>query len=101
MFHLWCSPHVDLFATRWNTKLPAFMSPVPDPQVLAMDALSLPWQDLWAYAFPPHQLLTKILIKLPSPMHSSSLWPQPGPLNPGSQISCNCSLTILGDIQSQ
>ena len=36
------SPQVDLFTTRWNTKLPTFLSPVPDPWVLVVDAFSLP-----------------------------------------------------------
>ena len=38
--------YVDLFATRWNARLPTFVSSVPDPQALGVDALSLPWQDL-------------------------------------------------------
>ena len=38
------------------------MSSAPDS--LLLDILFLPWQILWAYAFPPHQLLTKILTKL-------------------------------------
>ena len=37
LFHLWGSPHMDLFTARWNTKLPTVVSPVPDPQVLAVD----------------------------------------------------------------
>ena len=57
-FLLWGSPQVDLFAIRWNAKLPTFVSPVPNPQALA---LSLSWQNLWAYTFPPHQLLSKVL----------------------------------------
>ena len=64
LFLLWCSPHMDLFETRWNAKLQTFASLVPDPQALAVDALSLSWQNLWAYTFPPHQLLTKVLTKL-------------------------------------
>ena len=36
----WHLPQVDLFATRFNNKLPQFVSPVPDPQALAVDALS-------------------------------------------------------------
>ena len=58
------APHVDQFATRWNTKLPTFVSLVPDPQALVVDPLSLSWQNLWAYAFPPHQLFTKVMTKL-------------------------------------
>ena len=30
----WHQPKVDLFATRFNNKLPQFVSPVPDPQAL-------------------------------------------------------------------
>ena len=36
-------PKIDLFATRFNNKLPLFVSPVPDPLATAVDALSRPW----------------------------------------------------------
>ena len=49
----WHQPQVDLFATRFNNKLPQFVSPVPDPQAWAVDALSLSCEDLDPYAFPP------------------------------------------------
>ena len=49
----WNHPQVDLFATRFNHKLPQFVSPVPDPTAWAVDALSLQWDQLEAYAFPP------------------------------------------------
>ena len=52
----WHQPQVDLFATRFNNKLPHFVSPVPDPQAWAVDALSLSWEDLDPYAFPPAPL---------------------------------------------
>ena len=42
---------MDLFATRFN-KLPQFVSPIPDPQAWAVDALSLSWENLDPYAFP-------------------------------------------------
>ena len=64
LFLLLGSPHEELFATRWNTKLPTFVSLVPAPLALAVDALSMSWQNLWDYAFPPYQLLTKVLTKL-------------------------------------
>ena len=41
----------DLFATRFNNKLPRIVSPVPDPLASAVDALNLPWEDLNAYAY--------------------------------------------------
>ena len=37
----WHWPQIDLFATRYNNKLPKFVSPVPDQKALAIDALSL------------------------------------------------------------
>ena len=36
-----------------QNKLPLFVSPVPDPMATAVDALSLSWENLDAYAFPP------------------------------------------------
>ena len=39
----WHRTQLDLFATRFNNKLPLFESPVPDPLVTAVNALSLPW----------------------------------------------------------
>ena len=60
----WHQPQVDLFATRFNDKLPQFVSPVPDPQAWAVDALSLSWEDLDPYAFPPVAILGKVVEKL-------------------------------------
>ena len=60
----WHEPQVDLFATRFNNKLPQFVSPVPDPQAWAVDALSLSWEDLDPYAFPPAAILGKVVEKL-------------------------------------
>ena len=54
---LWHQPQVDLFATGFNDKLPQFVSPVPDPQAWAVDALSLSWEGLDPYAFPPAAIL--------------------------------------------
>ena len=60
----WHRPSVDLFATRFNHKLPWFVSPVPDQSAWGVDALSLPWEDLDAYAFPPTALLHQVVTKL-------------------------------------
>ena len=62
----WHQPQVDLFATRFNNKLPQFVSLVPDPQAWAddVDALSLSWEDLDPYAFPPAAILGKVAEKL-------------------------------------
>ena len=60
----WHWPNIDLFATRFNNKLPLFVSPVPDPLAKAVDALSLSWEDLDAYAFPSAAILGKVVEKL-------------------------------------
>ena len=60
----WHQPQVDLFATRFNNKLPQFVSPVPDPQAWVVDALSLSWENLDPYAFPLAAILGKVVEKL-------------------------------------
>ena len=60
----WHRPQIDLFATRFNNKVPLFVSLVPDPMATAVDALSLSWEDLDAYAFPPTAILGKVVEKL-------------------------------------
>ena len=60
----WHKPEVDLFVTKFNHKLPRFVYPVPDPLAWKVDALSVPWQNLDAHAFPPVTLLGKVVSKL-------------------------------------
>ena len=64
IFHVWGSPHIDLFATHLNRKLPLFVSPVLEPEAYATDALSLSWVGMWAYAFPPFPLILTCLRKI-------------------------------------
>lgn len=64
IFSLWGKPHIDLFATRLNRRLPIFVSPVPDPLAESVDALTLDWTGLEAYAFPPPALLGIVLRKI-------------------------------------
>ena len=63
VWELWFHPHIDLFATRFNHRLPLYVSPVPDPAAWAIDALSLSWHGLLAYAFPPFPILAKVIRK--------------------------------------
>ena len=62
VFQATCS--LDMFATRFNNKLPQFVSLVLDPQAWAVDALSLSWEDLDLYAFPTAAILGKGVEKL-------------------------------------
>ena len=63
----WHQPQIDLFATRFSNKLPLFVSLVPDPMATAVDALSLSWENLDAYAFPPTAILGKVVKLQDSP----------------------------------
>ena len=66
IFIFWGMPEVDMFATLSNSHLPRFMSPVPEPRALAVDALSQDWQGRSMYMFPPFPLLSKVVQKLRS-----------------------------------
>ena len=80
IFQMLRFPDVDLFATGFSNEYPLHVSPVPDIQAFAIDTLSLNWNNLHAYTFPPTVLLLHILTK----MHQSRcrivliapLWPQ-------------------------
>ena len=52
----WSTPHVDLFATCVNHKLPLYMSPVPDP-----NAWDINWMCLTAHAYPLMSLLLRVI----------------------------------------
>ena len=60
----WFTPHVDLFATHLNHKLPLYVSPIPDQKAWAIDALNINWMGLMAYAYPPMALLYKVIQKI-------------------------------------
>jgi hypothetical protein len=58
---LWGIPQIDLFATRFNTQLQTFISPYPDDKAAGVDTLSLDWNQMCAYAYPPTVLIPKVL----------------------------------------
>ena len=60
----WDRLHVDLFATSLNHTLETFVSPVPDPLSFAVDAMSLSWDGVFAYAFPPFRFRLQVLLKI-------------------------------------
>ena len=60
----WFTPHVDLFATRLNHKVPLYVSPVPDQNAWDIDALNINWTGLTAYAYPPMALLHRVIQKV-------------------------------------
>ena len=62
--HKWSTPHVDLFATHLNHKLPLYVSPIPDQKAWDIDALNINWTGLTAYAYPPTALLHRVIQKI-------------------------------------
>ena len=64
IFLFWEVPHIYLFATRLNNRLPIFISPLQDPLAWAMGAMSLSWEGMIAYAFPPIPCLMRVLLKM-------------------------------------
>ena len=55
---------VVLSATRENTKLTIFMSPVLDPLAVAGDAFTTDWNRKKIYLFDPWNLFSRVLNKL-------------------------------------
>ena len=58
------APTIDLFATHLNSRLPRFFSPLPHPRAEAVDGLAQDWTGLTGYAFPPGQLLPRVIRKI-------------------------------------
>lgn len=61
LFQVLGTPMIDLFASEANHKVEMFCSWIPSPYAWAIDALSVPWQNMDAYAFPPISLIPKVL----------------------------------------
>ena len=57
----WFTPHLDLFATHLNHKVPLYLSPVPDQHAWDIDAQNIIWSGLAAYVYPPTALLHRVI----------------------------------------
>ena len=55
---------VDLFASHLNHQLSRYVSWLPDPNALHCDAFTLNWSAFVAYAFPPFNLIGRVLKKV-------------------------------------
>jgi hypothetical protein len=64
LFHLWGFPSIDLFASAANKHCPVFVSWRSEPEAYHVDALSLDWRGMYAYAFPPIPILPKVVQKV-------------------------------------
>ena len=63
VFQIMDFPSIDLF-TRLNHRLPFYVSPIPDQKALSIDALSMDWNRIHAYAFPPFHLIPAVINKI-------------------------------------
>ena len=70
----WFTPHVDLFATRLNHKVPLYVSLVPDQHAWHIDALNIRWLGLTAYPYPPTALFHRVIQRI---------------------RQCNCLITVI------
>ena len=57
-------PQIDLFASRLNKKLSHYFSWRPDPFCCGVNAFAHTWDNIYGYAFPPFNQISKILYKL-------------------------------------
>lgn len=64
VFNLFGRPHVDLFATAANNKLPTFCSRRAETLTWRVDAFSLQWYGMLLYAFPPLRLIYRVLMSI-------------------------------------
>ncbi|CAC5406986.1 unnamed protein product [Mytilus coruscus] len=51
IFSIWGNPMIDLFASGDNHKAPVFCVWIPHYKALAVDALTISWENMWAHAF--------------------------------------------------
>ena len=57
------NPFTGFVYKKVESQLPLFVSPVPDPSAMGVDALSMGWKALWAHAYPPPALWPRVLEK--------------------------------------
>ena len=50
-------PDVDLFASRLNHQVDNYVSWIPDPDSMSVDALSASWSNIKFYAYPPFSMV--------------------------------------------
>ncbi|MCG8046015.1 MAG: hypothetical protein N0E48_10210 [Candidatus Thiodiazotropha endolucinida] len=61
IFQIWGTPLIDLFASYQNKKMDIFCTWDHHHQAYAVDAFSVTWDRMFAYAFPPICLVPKVL----------------------------------------
>lgn len=57
-------PEIDLFATHKTNQCKDFISFLPDPFSLWVDSFTYSWDGIFFYAFPPFNMITRVLNKI-------------------------------------
>ena len=57
-------PDIDLFASRINKQIGQFVSYVPDPEAVHVNAFTLDWSEQKIYCFPPFAIIGKVIRKI-------------------------------------
>ena len=77
---MWGRFYVDLFASLWNRQTEKFLSWKPQPYAAGQDAFNHAWPKTGSYAFPPWNLIPKVLQKINAESLSlvliTPLWPR-------------------------
>ena len=63
VWRLWHKPMVDLFATKFNHRLPIYVSPMKDNAAWGRNAFAMTWNNIDGYAYPPTSQIQKVLAK--------------------------------------
>ena len=88
--------------TRFNHKLSKFVSLMPDQVAWAVNALSLPWESLDVYAFPPVSLLNQAVSKVMDQGCRRMILIAPGwPNMPGQSAQIPFRLPLQKDLVTQ
>ena len=96
MVEKWRVLEIDLFASRLNYQVPVYMSWKPDPGAVAIDALSKNWGKQFFYAFPPFNLVGKVLQKIERDMAEGIVVVPYWPTQPWfAKLSYLCTKTPL------
>ena len=61
IFAIWVHPLIDLFASERNHQTEVFCTWFPSHRAFATDALSITWENMFAYAYPPICLIPNVL----------------------------------------
>jgi hypothetical protein len=71
--------NIDMFASRINSQLQSYVSWLPDPGAMAVDAFTLDWSKFNSYLFPPFSLLGRTIQKMLTDKASGTIiapiWP--------------------------